>query len=160
MSLAPWQLVAVNILAWCLIHLSVPYVLTRLPARLFRRDGPLCRRRSWERDGTPYERLFGIRRWKDALPDGAAVFRGGFRKRSLARADTAYLERFAAETRRGELAHWLVLAAAGLFFAWNPWPLGLLMIVYAVAANAPCILAQRYNRLRLLRLLARRRAQA
>jgi len=30
------------------------------------------------------------------------------------------------------------------------------MINYALAANLPCILAQRYNRLRFQRLLARR----
>jgi Glycosyl-4,4'-diaponeurosporenoate acyltransferase len=37
------------------------------------------------------------------------------------------LERFAAETRRAELAHWLILAASPWFFLWNPWWLGLAM---------------------------------
>ena len=32
----------------------------------------------------------------------------------------------------------------------------LIMVVYAVSANLPCILAQRYNRARIQRLLARR----
>jgi glycosyl-4,4'-diaponeurosporenoate acyltransferase len=39
---------------------------------------------------------------------------------------------------------------------WNPWWLGLAMVGYALAANLPCLLTQRYNRARLMRMLARR----
>ncbi|MCF7734052.1 MAG: hypothetical protein K9N23_20380 [Akkermansiaceae bacterium] len=38
---------------------------------------------------------------------------------------------------------------------WNSWWADAVMAAYAIAANLPCILAQRYNRLRLRRLLAR-----
>jgi len=44
-----------------------------------------------------------------------------------------------------------------IFFLWNPWWADLIIVIYAVAANVPCILAQRYNRLRFHRLLARKR---
>jgi glycosyl-4,4'-diaponeurosporenoate acyltransferase len=43
-----------------------------------------------------------------------------------------------------------------VFFLWNPWWGDAVIIVYAIGANLPCILAQRYNRLRLRHLLARR----
>ena len=48
-------------------------------------------------------------------------------------------------------ARWLVCR----FFLWNPWWGDLIIVAYAVAANLPCIFAQRYNRSRLTRLLGR-----
>ena len=48
------------------------------------------------------------------------------------------------------------LGCAPLFFLWNPWWADLIMLTYALMANLPCIFAQRYNRLRFQRLLARR----
>ena len=150
-------LVVVNILAWLAIHLSVPWLFTRMPASFFRPEGVIFRRRSWEGDGRIYRKLFLIHRWKGLLPDGAALFRGGFRKKTLKRRDPVYLERFRVETCRGEAAHWAVLAAAGLFFLWNPPGVGLIMIAYGAAANLPCIVTQRYNRLRLERLVRGRK---
>ena len=50
----------------------------------------------------------------------------------------------------------VALGCAPVFFLWNPWWADLVMVAYALAANLPCILAQRYNRLRFQRLLARR----
>ena len=76
-------------------------------------------------------------------------------RRTVTRAD---LGRYLVETRRGELAHWAIMAAAPLFLLWNPWTIWLLMVAYAVVANLPCIVIQRYNRARLLRILKRRQA--
>lgn len=42
---------------------------------------------------------------------------------------------------------------AFLFFIWNPLWAGFIMIAYAILANLPFILTQRYNRPRLQRLL-------
>ncbi len=70
-----------------------------------------------------------------------------------------YLEQFLRETRRAEVAHWLMLLCVPLFFLWNPPWARLVMVAYALAANLPCILAQRYNRIVLYRVVrARRRA--
>ena len=148
-------LIAVNILGWLFIHMAVSFTGMCLPLRLFRTRIWLYRARAWERGGRIYERIFHIKAWKDRLPDGAAIFRGGFRKADLNTVSAEYLNRFAEETCRGEAVHWVTLFAAALFFIWNPWWAGLIMIAYAITANMPCILAQRYNRLRLMALLAR-----
>lgn len=145
-------LIAVNVLAWLFIHMGVAWLGTQLPYTWFRADSFACRIRAWERRSRVYERVFGIRSWKDRLPDGAALFRGGFRKRSFNARDPEYIERFIRETCRGEVVHWVVMASALLFFLWNPWWAGLIMVAYGIIANLPCILAQRYNRARLLRL--------
>lgn len=154
-----WQLpvgwfVAIDVLAWAAIHMAAAWAMTRLDAGRFDPDSWLYRERGFEgRQGELYERLFAVHRWKKKLPDGAALFRGSFRKKRLVSRDPAYLASFARETCRGELTHWLALAATPLFALWNP-PSAMAGIVgYALLANAPCIVAQRYNRIRLTRML-------
>ena len=65
------------------------------------------------------------------------------------------MRRLAIETRRAELVHWTLMACGPLFFLWNPPALGFAMVVFALAANVPCVVIQRFNRPRLLRLIAR-----
>ena len=145
-------IVILNVAGWPLVQLGLAWLFTRMPAAWF--DPPS--QYDWEQNGRFYEIHFGIKRWKDRLPDAAVWFGGGFAKGSLAGHDPAYLRRFIRETWRGELCHWSALGCAPVFFLWNPWWADLVMVGYAVMANIPCILAQRYNRLRLLHLLANR----
>ena len=149
--------VGLDVLVWLAIHLGMSYLAWRMPAERFLSDGWLYRERRFERGGALYFRLLGIRRWKGLLPDGGGLFAGGFEKRHLRSVDPAYLGRFLLETRRAELTHYLAMAPAPLFFLWNPWPVGVFMLLYALAANLPCIAAQRYNRARLRRVLGRPR---
>jgi hypothetical protein len=107
----------------------------------------------WEDGGRLYDRVFRVTRWKRALPDGAAWFKRGFRKKSFLSHDRAYLWRFLIETCRGELVHWVVMLCWPLFLLWNPPHVGALMLIYALLANLPFIVVQRYNRFRLQRML-------
>jgi len=145
-----WVIV-LNIAGWPLLQLGLAWTFTQMPVAWF--NAPASG--SWERGGRFYESVFAIKAWKDRLPDAARWFDAGFPKGTLAAIAPDYLRRFIAETWRGELCHWAALACTPLFFLWNPCWADLLMIAYALAANLPCILAQRYNRLRLRRLLSR-----
>jgi len=151
-------IIILDIFGWLFIHLSMAYLFTRLPERLIEPDNHLFRSRSWERDGDLYAQVFGVKRWKHFLPDGAALFAGGFRKKHLADTGTRYLHRFIIETCRGEAAHWAVILCTPLFFVWNYGWANPIMVMYSLTANVPCILTQRYNRLRLRNLLGRRLA--
>ena len=144
--------VALNVAGWPVIQLGLAWLFTQMPERWFEPGGT----RSSVRGGRFYERIFRVKSWKDRLPDAARWFGGGFAKGSLAGLDPAYLRRFIRETWRGELCHWSAIGCAPVFFVWNPWWADMVMVGYAVMANLPCILVQRYNRLRLRRLLARR----
>ncbi len=146
-ELSTGWIIALNIGGWIVIQVGLAWAFTRMPVAWFRPASP----RGWERNGRVYERLLGIKHWKDRLPDAARWFRGGFAKGHLARRDPAYWQRFIRETWRGELCHWCALACAPLFFLWNPWWGDLVIVAYALTANLPCILAQRYNRARLQR---------
>jgi glycosyl-4,4'-diaponeurosporenoate acyltransferase len=150
-------LILANIVAWLAIHMGVAWLGTQIPGRHFRSDQWLYRPRSWEMQGRVYQRAVRVNAWKSLLPDGAALFRKGFRKKHLLSRDREYLANFARETCRGEAVHWVVLGSSGLFFLWNPWWAGLVMVAYALVANVPCILVQRHNRFRISRMLASRR---
>lgn len=142
-------IVALNCAGWPAIQMGLAWFFTRMPEEWFHPPGELACE-DWL-----YRRVFRVRHWKDRLPDAAGWFTGGFAKRSLANAEARYLQRFIRETWRGELCHWCAFAFAPVFFLWNPWWADLVIIVYATAANLPCILTQRHNRLRMRRLLAR-----
>lgn len=144
----PWVWVAVlNVVLWPVLQLGSAWAFTRMPAEWFQAPGPWA----WEKGGSVYERWFHVRWWKDYLPDGAAWF-GGAGKKNLPGRNPAALAAFARETWRGELCHWTVIAMTPLFFLWNPLWADIVMVVYALAANLPCVIAQRYNRARICSL--------
>lgn len=147
---ASW-IVTLNIAGWAAIQFGLAWLFWHLPARWFdsRRSQKITRGKFF------YERILRIKRWKDQLPDAARWFNSGFAKSALAGKSPDYFRRFVMETRRGEICHWLAIACAPLFLLWNSERAFLVNLGYALLANLPCILAQRYNRARFLALLER-----
>jgi|WetSurMetagenome_2_1015567.scaffolds.fasta_scaffold28536_2 glycosyl-4,4'-diaponeurosporenoate acyltransferase len=144
--------IIVDILAWLLIHVSVSLSIDKLPTDSFNPISWLYRERQWEKGGRIYQTVLRIKQWKGLLPDGAAILKNRFRKKHLGNPDEAYISRFIAETCRAELIHWGIFIFSPLFFIWNEWWIGLIMIAYGCAVNVPCIVTQRYNRIRLKRI--------
>jgi glycosyl-4,4'-diaponeurosporenoate acyltransferase len=145
--------VAIDIAAWFIIHMGVSYFITKIPRSSFNKDSFICKQRHCEHNGSIYFRFLRINLWKKLLPDGAALFKEGFEKKKLKEFNKEYFSDFLQETCRAEITHWIVLLSGFLFFIWNLWWVGIVMVVYAIAANAPCIITQRYNRIRLRRVL-------
>lgn len=151
-------LITLNVIAWPAIQLGAAHAGERIPLRLLAPESALFRIRAPESGGRLYERLFRIRAWKDLLPDGSRITGTGFSKTRLARRDREYLTTFCQEACRGELVHWAALLCTPLFLLWNPaWAMPV-HAAYALAANLPCILVQRYNRARLGRVIPGRRS--
>ena len=148
--------ILIDIAAWFVIHMGVSYFMTHIPLSSFDTGFWLYKQRKWEKDGKIYKRIFGLKNWKKRLPDGAAIFKEGFEKKHLKKLDNVYLDNFIRETCRAELTHWIVLFIGPVFLIWNLWWVGIVMIVYAISANLPCIISQRYNRIRLKRVLFKR----
>ena len=144
--------IIIDFAAWFVIHISVSYIMARQPLSSFNPDACLYRKRGWERNGRIYERIFRLKSWKKVLPDGAAMFKNGFEKKHLKEKSREYFTSFVGETCRAELTHWIVLLFGPLFFMWNIWWVGIVMILYASVANLPCIITQRYNRIRLQKI--------
>jgi glycosyl-4,4'-diaponeurosporenoate acyltransferase len=140
-------------LGWLVWSLLVGALANRLPLAMLARDSWLTRPRPWGERAQAYERGLGIRRWKPLLPDAGGVLPGGMAKAALARRDRASLERLLAETRRAELVHLALWPFWLLSALWLP-PQGVLVnLVFATLFNLPCLWVQRYNRLRLRKIL-------
>ena len=150
--LATTVTIIIDIVAWFIIHMSVSYIMSRQPLASFKPDSWLYRQRNWEKNGRIYERLFRLKSWRKKLPDGAAVFKNGFEKKRLKETSQRYLLDFISETCRAELTHWIVLLFGFIFLIWNIWWVGIVMIIYATIVNMPCIITQRYNRIKLRRI--------
>jgi len=146
--------VIIDIIAWFIIHMAVVYIMVRLPNKHFRFTSWLYRERDWEHKGHFYQASLKIKKWKKYLPDGAELLKDkGFPKRRLKEKNATYLSAFRRETCRAELTHWITMLFAPLFFFWNPFFVGFIMIFYAMAENIPLIMAQRFNRHRITRVL-------
>jgi glycosyl-4,4'-diaponeurosporenoate acyltransferase len=142
---------AANVLGWPILHIAIGSIALRVPSQIFARDTWLTAPRPWEQDGDVYRYWLAIRKWKHLLPDGAPWL-GGFTKKKLLCGDPTCIAQFLIETRRAEIAHWFMFACLPIFFIWNPPWARWVMTAYALAANIPCILVQRYNRFTLNRI--------
>jgi glycosyl-4,4'-diaponeurosporenoate acyltransferase len=92
--------------------------------------------------------------WKDRLPDAGTWF-GGLSKRHLPEVGEGGWRRFAAECLRAERTHLAMFAALPFFALWNPPAIFVGNVVYAVVANLPCLIVARFNRARVMKLIAR-----
>ena len=142
---AVW-LVFVNSVAWLIIHFSISALCFHIPLRYFLKDIPFLRIARWERNGNIWNTLFLVKKWKKHLIDGSSIVKKSYNKSHLHGRKQEDLTIFAAETKRAELTHWLLMLPAPLFFLWNPDWAGWINMIYALLANVPFIITQRYNR--------------
>ena len=153
---SPGVTIALFFAIWTVVPLLFGWISLLLPDRWLEPELPLWRARRWEQDGRFYERVFRIRSWKRLLPDGGALWKKhGYQKRNLTNYSEENMRRFLIESARGELMHWLAISPFWVFGLFAPGYVVWIMLAYALAANLPCILAQRYNRPRVYALLNR-----
>ena len=158
MSLPPiilpgWAIGLLNVIVWVSWIAICGYLAHRLPHRWLDHDSRLTRAKRWESNGRFYVHTLRIHRWKDRLPELGAIFPGGFAKRTVSQGDNNVMARFVIETRRAEYAHLAMMAIWPVTLLYNPlWADGV-NLAFALAANVPCLLVQRYNRIRLTRVL-------
>jgi glycosyl-4,4'-diaponeurosporenoate acyltransferase len=135
---------------WFIFHSLSAYICLKIPDKYLNPDGFLFKTRKWENNGLIYDKVFKVRKWKKYLPDGGAMFKNGYSKRYLKDYSEASLKKFAVETCRAELTHVLAILPFWIFGFIAPPIIILYMLIYALAANLPCIITQRYNRPRIL----------
>lgn len=143
-----WILAATSAGFWLLASLLVGLLANRLPPRWLQDHASP---QPWPRGAASA----GIHRWKRWIPDAGPALPGGIAKAQLVERDPASLQRLLIETRRAELVHWLLWAAAPLTALWLPPAAALVNLLFATAANLPCVLLQRFNRQRVRRCLSR-----
>lgn len=154
-----WITVLIFIGLWFVFQGGAALYCFKKPDSYFAKDSWLYKTRNWEKQGTIYNKIFYIRKWKGLLPDGGALF-GGYAKKHIKNTSENNLEKFVLESRRAELTHWLAILPFWVFgFFADIWIIPI-MLVYAILVNMPCIMAQRYNRPRIHQLLKKMNSQA
>lgn len=148
-------LIGINGVAWLMIHFSMSALCFYMPRSFFMKDVPFLRIAAWENDGEIWHTLFAVKSWKKHLIDGSSIVKKSYNKSHLHGTKAEQLHIFAAETKRAELTHWLIMLPVPLFFLWNPLWAAWINVVYAIVANVPFIVTQRYNRGRLERIRRR-----
>ncbi len=145
-------MLASYIVLWPVFQVSIAWLGSRFPDRFFEPNGFWLKTRKWEKGGDFYRRVLKVDRWKHLLPDGAKAHEAGFRKKQLSSYDTRYIKSFIAETGRAEIFHWLQIVPFWVFGLWSPPLVIWIMLGYALLVNIPCIISQRYNRPRLVKV--------
>ena len=145
----------VDIAVWVVWGFVVGYAAHRLPDRAIDHDTVVTAVRRPDSLLRFCDRTLRIKRWKGRLPEAGDAFEGGFSKKHLRSGRREHLEQFVRETRRAEYTHLANLAIVPVFFIWNAWWLAVVMVAYGVIANVPFWIAQRYNRVRLQRIISR-----
>lgn len=128
-----------------------------LPRRWFHAEAFPYRACAFEKGGRFYQK-FGIRAWKDKLPDKSKVARGAYRKSIAAHHEAGALDRLVQETCVAECVHWVLLFLSPVFLVTMARPYSVVAAVLYAFSHIPFIMIQRYNRPRLL--AANRLAQA
>lgn len=142
---------------WPVFQVSAALLCKRLPDRFLKPGSYYFRVHRWENSGRFYARFLRIKKWKSLLPDGGAAFKDGYRKKRLTDLSEKNLDRFLVESCRAELTHLLAIPPFIVFGLFVP-PLVIpIMLLYALAVNAPCVAVQRYNRPRVTALIQKRR---
>lgn len=143
-----------NILFWIVVHFLSSILVHFIPDKFYNYKNIIFREKKIENKGLLYKKYLFIHKWKDKIPEaGKFLPLHPFSKKHFESKKKEYIERFIRETCRGELAHILPFFFLPICFIWNPLLASIMMSLYAILSNTPFILVQRYNRIRLVKLL-------
>ncbi|GGL60539.1 glycosyl-4,4'-diaponeurosporenoate acyltransferase CrtO family protein [Sporolactobacillus putidus] len=147
-----------NSFVFLIVSIINTIISIKLPVSIFHYDSWLFRERSWEKKGAVYQYYLRVKKWKNLLPELSDFLAFLFSKKQIKRYNPDYLYRFALETCRAELAHWCIIISSFLFAKWGD-DIGssILISFIAVVFNLPYIIIQRYNRPRILSVLANKK---
>lgn len=144
---------ALYLLLWPAFQIIASLAAMKMPDRYFSPFSLPYREFGWEKSGLLYNRLLMVRKWKDLLPELGLTLRGGLRKRALHDFTKSGLEKFLVESCRAEWSHLLAILLFVLISFFVPGKAALFLLVYGLLVNLPCIIVQRYNRPRVIKLL-------
>jgi glycosyl-4,4'-diaponeurosporenoate acyltransferase len=153
--LPEWMAITLCFILWPILQVSAALICLKTPDRCFSPLSFLYRSHDWEKNGAIYKTVLKVHRWKKLLPDGGAVIKGGYRKKSMDAFSESALNQFLIESCRAEMTHWLAILPFWVFGLFAPAKVVFLMFLYALGVNLPCIIAQRYNRPRIHKLLSK-----
>lgn len=142
-----------NTATWVIWFYLVGFGVSKLTDGFLSRDHFFTTLLKFERNSSWFRKFLKIEKWKDRVPELGGFFGDGFQKRSVAYGDVNQLQTFIRETRRAEIAHWVMTGGWIITIAFNPMWAVIFNLIFAHTVNFPCLVIQRYNRSRLIKVL-------
>ncbi|SHH87732.1 UDP-N-acetylglucosamine:LPS N-acetylglucosamine transferase [Sporobacter termitidis DSM 10068] len=143
-----------NVLVFILFSIVNTILSLKVPPKLLDYRRWLYKAKKWEANGTVYQRIFKVKRWKDALPELSDFIKTIFPRKRIAAFDKNHMQKYLLESCRAELTHWGIILSSFLFGIWNDFIKTALMVLLAIGLNLPYVIIQRYNRPRLIKFIA------
>lgn len=140
---------------WPIFQALGAYVSHKIPDRFLSYSLFLYRAHRWEKNGEIYKQIFKVDKWKTYLPESSSLIKGSYNKKKIDNFSKDSLDKFLLESCRAEMTHWLGILPFWIFGLFTPARVVGYMFIYAMAVNLPCIIVQRYNRPRIIKLLAK-----
>lgn len=150
------NIVILSTVLWFVFQVSAALISLKIPSKWVSPSSFIFKERKWEKGGEFYSKIFKVRKWKKFLPDGSAISKKGYRKKTLTNYSKENLERFLEESCRAELTHSLAILPFWVFGLFAQVEIIGIMLVYALIVNMPCIIVQRFNRPRILKILEKK----
>ena len=148
--------IALCFVLWAAIQFMVSILCIKIPDRYYDPTKFPFAPFRFEQNGALYRKWLLVHKWKKYLPDGGALMGSDFRKKNLEHVTEYNLQRFMIESCRAEMTHFFAIFPFWLFGFIAPPEVIWIMLVYALAINMPCSIAQRYNRPRIQQLVKKR----
>ena len=155
-NLSGVELVVSNFLLMILWDILIFILSVKIDISYFDPSKPLYREKKWEKSGKLYVNVLKIKKWKDFLPQ--YIGKNGFSKKhlkDLKDVSKSYIEQFIFETCRAEWNHFMCCLFSVVSLFVNTFLNGVIFSVFPILINFPFIIIQRYNRIRLKKLLKR-----
>lgn len=148
------QMVLLFFILWPVIQVGSALLALYIPDKYYHYDKLPYKIIKLEKNGSIYQSLFKVKKWKHLLPDGAKAWKKkGYEKKHIKNFESSTINKFLIESCRAELTHILPILLVWIFFLFTPFYIGLIMVIYSIITNLPCLIVQRYNRPRLISLL-------
>ena len=149
-----FSVVVLNIFLMASYHAFILFLCKNLKISFFNPDKKIYKIKSWELNGSFYIKFLRIKKWKDKLPQYVA--KDGFSKKTLRKnLNKEYISRFIIETCIAEWNHLMGCMYFVISFLVNSGFYAIIFSVLAIILNIPFLFIQRYNRIRLYKLLNR-----
>lgn len=151
------QTIITNIFLIIIWNIMVLFLSIKLDKKTFDPCRNIFNEKKWEKKGQFYSKVLHIKKWKDILPQH--IGKDGFSKQHLAKLSqlsTEYIQEFIFETCRAEWNHVMCCLFPLISFLVNEINYALIFSFVSIITNLPFICIQRYNRIRLKKLLHRR----
>lgn len=125
---------------------------TRINYKYLEKDNIYFKSWNFEQEGRLWQQLVKVQYWKHRLPDGQNINPNIVSKTTFDISNNMYeIRQFILETRRAELVHLLSIIPIIVFFKSSK-SVKIINLFYVIIANVPCMVVQRYNRPKLIRI--------